>query len=90
MSTTADAIMESLRRAGPVCIVCHGSTRHPAIVGDGEPVCYPCILSLGRIAGDPMSADADQLVELELAHADVVGLAACEQHGACWKWMGWA
>jgi len=88
--TTAQAILDSLKRTEPVCVVCHGSSRHPAIVGDGEPVCYPCILKLGRIAGDPMGADPNRLVELAAAHADVIELRACPIHiGGCWAWTGW-
>jgi hypothetical protein len=87
---TPQAILDSLRRADQVCIVCRGSSLHPPIVGDGVPVCYPCVLSLGRFAAEPLQADPDRLVDLERAHGDVVELRPCEQHRACWAWTGWA
>lgn len=90
MSTTADAILDSLRRAEPVCIICRGSSKHPPIVGDGPPRCYPCLLSLGRIVADPLSVDPDRLIDLEEAHGDVVSLQPCQKHaGGCWTWVGW-
>ena len=48
----ADAVLESLRRANPVCVLCHGASKHPAIVGDGPPRCYPCILRLVHMSTD--------------------------------------
>jgi hypothetical protein len=87
---TPQAVMDSLKRTKPVCVVCHGASKHEPIVGDGTPVCYACILSLGRIAADPMGADPDRLVELSIAHEDVIELKPCEKHGGCWAWIGWA
>lgn len=89
--TTAQAILDSLRRAEPVCVICRNASGHPPIVGDGPPRCYPCVLRLGRIAGDPMGADPDRLANIAAAHADVVQLRPCGQHhGGCWAWIGWS
>ncbi len=81
--------MDSLRRSKPVCVICGGRSGHEPIVGDGPPRCYACILQLGRIAGSPMEADVDRIVELELAHSDVIELRPCEKHRSCWAWVGW-
>ncbi len=49
---TPQTVLDSLNRAKPVCVICHGASKHPPIVGDGPPVCYPCINRLVRIVGD--------------------------------------
>lgn len=41
-------------RTPPVvqCQHCQGEYGHPPIEGDGPPVCYPCIVRLGRYANE--------------------------------------
>lgn len=46
---TAQQVLDSLKRARPVCVLCEGESGHLPIVGDGPPRCYPCVLRLGRM-----------------------------------------
>ena len=49
---SSQAILDSLKRAEPVCILCRGRSKHPPIVGDGPPRCLACIYKFGRLAAE--------------------------------------
>lgn len=66
------------------CIVCAGTSGHPAIEGDGEPVCLPCIYRCAR-AADPMTLTQGEYHLLNEMHGDVVRLVWVNDH-AEWKW----
>ena len=65
------------------------SERH-VIVGDGPPICYPCVGLLTDAAADPMSVGVrlrDVLAEL---HSDIVTLGETDAGAQAWEWKGWA
>jgi hypothetical protein len=47
---TPQAVLDSLKRAQPVCVICRGASKHPPILGDGPPRCFPCVMRLVRLS----------------------------------------
>ena len=86
---TPQIVLDALARSvAEPCGICLGKSGHPAIEGDGPPRCYPCVLRIGRVVRDPLSAPTALLVALDAASGDVVELKACAAHrGACWTWI---
>ena len=79
--------MTTLAQSIARCDRCR-SERH-VIVGDGPPICYPCVNLLTDAAADPMSVTEklrDWLAEL---HHDVVTLGEMDSGAQAWEWRGW-
>lgn len=73
-----------MRSHTPRCIHCQ--SRQHVVLGDGRPVCSPCILRLGAVAGKPLLADTFELEALRAMHADVVTLDTVKSH-LSWTWV---
>ena len=66
------------------CERCRG-TEH-VIVGDGPPVCWPCVSLLGETAADPLTASPRLRETLAYLHADVVTLGETARGFPEWEW----
>jgi hypothetical protein len=86
-----DALLGWMRRQealpapapGPLCIQCGGASGHGPI---DELVCYPCILSIGRVVADPGVQSSSILAVWWEDHKDVVSLRSCIVHIVDWVW----
>lgn len=66
---------------------CHLCNATEALIeGDGPAVCYPCVLTLGRIAADPESASDRMLTMLDEMHSAVVTLVR-QDNVLSWSWL---
>jgi hypothetical protein len=68
------------------CMVCAGSSGHDPIPGEGTPVCYPCVLRLGRAAADPTALTNTEVLVLLDLHDDVVELRGINGR-IYWHWL---
>jgi hypothetical protein len=84
-----DEVLAALRPPWePRCTICAGLSGHDPIPDEGALVCYPCILRVGRIAGDPLAASELELLMLSESHRDVVRLGSVVGLVG-WIWVGW-
>lgn len=70
------------------CVMCAGASGHTPIVGDGHPICYPCLLRAGDAAADPDRLGSATIALLDSAHGDVVDLAMDRAGHLRWVWTG--
>lgn len=81
-------VAEFVAAVSPIaCSRCR-SSKH-VIVGDGLPVCFPCIELLTDAAADPMSVSEQLRGWLSELHADLVTLGESDAGVQAWEWKGW-
>jgi hypothetical protein len=71
------------------CVVCAGTSGHPPIEDDGDPVCVPCVYRIGRIVADPSPLTQGELHLIYDMHGDVSVLVWDDFTDAFkWRWIG--